>query len=363
MGFRIFIVAGEPSGDRHAARLMEAIKRREPTAEFFGIGGPAMQAVGLESIVPFAGMNVNGFWEVLRQYRTLRLAFDRTLRHSQARDYDLFVPVDYPGFNLRLAEHVRRRGVPVFWYIAPQLWAWGRWRARRLAEVVDRLFVVLPFEVEFFQRLGIEAEFHGHPFLDDPGYTTPPSIEAKHPHDVALLPGSRAHEQRLNLPLMLRLADALRQRDSALEFTVAIAPPSGKRTPGFGFDADAQRVLLRSSYGVVKTGTSTLEAMLAGVVQVAMYRASLGTYALGRVLVSIPSVALPNIILGQCVVPEVIQTSSAIGRLLRTVERVLADPDEAARQREASLQLRRALGEAGASQRIADRMLALLGRR
>ncbi|GIV49496.1 MAG: lipid-A-disaccharide synthase [Candidatus Kapaibacterium sp.] len=363
MALRIFIVAGERSGDRHAARLMDAIKRREPSVEFFGIGGPAMHAVGLESIVPFAGMNVSGFWEVLRQYRTLRLAFERTLRHIQARDYDLFVPVDYPGFNLRLAEQVRRRGVPVFWYIAPQLWAWGRWRARRLAEVVDRLFVVLPFEVEFFQRLGIEAEFHGHPFLDDPGYATPPSIEAKHPHEVALLPGSRAHEQRLNLPLMLRLADALRHRNSALKFTVAIAPPSGKSTPGIDFDADAQRVLLRARYGIIKAGTSTLEAMLAGVVQVAMYRASFGTYMLGRALVSIPFVALPNIILGQCVVPEVIQTSSAIGRLLRTVERILADPDEAARQREASLQLRRALGEAGASQRIADRMLALVGRR
>lgn len=362
MGLRIFIVAGERSGDRHAARLMEAIKRREPSAEFFGIGGPAMHAAGLECIVPFAAMNVNGFWEVLQHYRALQRAFERTLYHSQARDYDLFVPVDYPGFNLRLAAHVRRRDVPVFWYIAPQLWAWGRWRARRLADVVDRLFVVLPFEVDFFGRLGIATEFHGHPILDDPGYATPPSIEAKHPQHIALLPGSREHEQRLNFPLMLRLADALRFRNPSLEFTVAIAPPPGGSPPGIHFDADAQRILLRSRYGVVKAGTSTLEAMLAGVVQVAMYRASVGTYVLGRALVSIPSVALPNIIVGRNVVPEIVQTSTAIGRLLRTVERVLADPDEAARQWEASFQLRRVLGESGASQRIADRMLTLLGR-
>jgi lipid-A-disaccharide synthase len=362
MALRIFIVAGERSGDRHAARLMSAIKHREPTVEFYGIGGPAMEAVGLEPIAPFATMNVNGFWEVVRQFRSLRRIFELTLRHVEAREYDLFIPVDYPGFNLRLARHVRRRGVPVFWYIAPQLWAWGRWRAKQLTEVVDRLFVILPFEVPFFHQLGIQTEYEGHPFLDDPAYAVPPSTESKNPKGIALLPGSRTHEQRLNIPLMLRLVEQLRRRCPDFEFTVAIPTPSNSLPAYVQIEHNAQEVLRRSSYGIIKAGTSTLEAMLAGVVQVVVYRASLGTYLVGRTLVTIPSIALPNIVIGRRVVPEVVQTSTSVRTLLSIFSRVLTDPDEAARQREASHELRAALGQPGVSQRIADRMLTLIGR-
>jgi lipid-A-disaccharide synthase len=161
---------------------------------------------------------------------------------------------------------------------------------------------------------------------------------------------------------MLRLVEQLRRRCPDFEFTVAIPTPSNSLPAYVQIEHNAQEVLRRSSYGIIKAGTSTLEAMLAGVVQVVVYRASLGTYLVGRTLVTIPSIALPNIVIGRRVVPEVVQTSTSVRTLLSIFSRVLTDPDEAARQREASHELRAALGQPGVSQRIADRMLTLIGR-
>lgn len=363
MGMRIFIVAGDRSGDAHAARLMQAIRQREPDVEFVGLGGPAMEAVGLRSILPFATMNVSGFWEVLRRYRILRAAFESTLNHCLAERYDAFIPVDYPGFNLPLARRLRACGTPVFWYIAPQLWAWGRWRARRLAEAVDRLFVVFPFEVDFFRRAGIEAEWYGHPFLDNPAYMHEPSVE-KQPNLIALLPGTRQHERNLHLSLFLRVADRLRRRHQQLEFAVACEQPPEIAVPeSVRFTPNVEQLLLNAGLAVVKAGTSSLEAMLAGAAEVVVYRASIGTYLIARSLIRIPYVALPNIIAGRQIVPEVVQWTNNVRRIEEQVEYLIAHPDEQHRQRDEARRLRLHLGSSGVSQRIADRMLTLLGRR
>jgi len=362
MGLRLFIVAGDRSGDAHAARLMRALRQREASVEFVGIGGPAMEAEGLHAIQSFATMNVSGFWEVLRRYRTLKAAFTSVLQHCNTTPYDAFIPVDYPGFNLPLARHLRARGTPVLWYIAPQLWAWGAWRARRLAEAIDRLFVVFPFEVEFFRRAGIEAEWLGHPFLDNPAYATEP-LATKQPNLVALLPGIRQHEQALHLPLMLRLAERLGHRHQQLQFMVACEKPATLRVPAsVRFTTNVEQLLQDAQVAVVKAGTSSLEALLAGTPEVVLYRASLGTYLVARSLIRIPFVALPNIITGRRVVPEVVQWSTRIGRIEQQLERLLMNPDEQERQREEARRIRTLLGGSGASQRIADRMLALLGR-
>lgn len=364
MGFQVFIVAGDPSGDIHAARLMNELAALEPTATFSGIGGPAMERAGLQPIVPFAPMNVSGFWEVARHYRTLRAAFNAVCDHCMRAHYDLFIPVDYPGFNIPLALRLRKRGIPVFWYIAPQLWAWGEWRARRLAAALDRLFVVLPFEVEFFRRYGIDAEYHGHPFLDDPAYAT--SHEApKHPQLIALLPGRRPHEIALHIKPMLGVAHLLHRDNNSWQFAAACQQPDWLRSvpPHVWFNPSAQEVLLAARYGLIKAGTSTLEAMLAGVIHVAMYRASVGTYLVGRMLIQIPYIALPNIILGRKVVPEVVQTTATIQQAYRAMVALLTDAEEQQRQLDAAREIRTALGGSGASRRIAERMLTLLGRR
>lgn len=364
MGFRVFIVAGDPSGDIHAARLMSALAALEPSATFSGIGGPAMERAGLQPLVPFAPMNVSGFWEVARHYRTLQTAFKTVCDHCMHTHYDLFIPVDYPGFNIPLAHRLRKRGVPVFWYIAPQLWAWGQWRARRFTAALDRLFVVLPFEVEFFRRYGIDAEYYGHPFLDDPAYATPPARPKQH-HLIALLPGKRPHEIALHLQPMLGVADLLHQDCKGWQFAVACQQPQWLDTKPehVWFNPSAQQVLLAARYGLIKAGTSTLEAMLAGVIQVAMYRASVGTYLAGRLLIQIPYIALPNIILGRKVIPEVVQTTATIRWAYQAMVALLSDAEEHQRQLDAAQQIRRVLGEGGTSLRIAARMLALLGRR
>jgi lipid-A-disaccharide synthase len=363
MGRRIFIVAGDRSGDIHAARLMHALREREPAVEFVGIGGPSMVEAGLQTIVPFETMNVSGFWEVLRRMGTLRGVLDMTKEYAQATWFDAFIPVDYPGFNLQLARWFRARGIPVLWYIAPQLWAWGAWRARRLVEAVDRLFVVFPFEVEFFQRAGIETEWYGHPLLDNPAYAQEPT-GAKNPNLVALLPGTRPHERKLHLPLLLNVASQLRQRYQHLQFVVATArPASMPATPWLQFTTNVEQLLLEAHLAVIKAGTSTLESLLAGTPQVVIYRASLGTYLVGRMLVRIPFVALPNIIAGQKIIPEVVQWSGNIRRIEQQVEGLLANSEEQERQRNAARHIRSLLGGSGASQRIADRMLELLGRR
>ncbi|MCS6999694.1 MAG: lipid-A-disaccharide synthase [Candidatus Kapabacteria bacterium] len=362
MSLRVFIVAGDRSGDNHAARLMQAIKDREPTAVFTGIGGTAMIEAGLVPLMPFEHMNVSGFWEVLRRYRLLRAAFDTTLHYARTESFDLFIPVDYPGFNLPLARDFRRRGIPVFWYIAPQLWAWGQWRARQLAEAVDRLFVVLPFEVEFFRRMGIPAEFYGHPFMDDPAYAQPPA-EEKEPFSIALLPGSRAHERALHYTVMLEIAHRLHQKDTRWQFLVATEPSAERNIPPYiHFLPDAKEVLHRARYGLIKAGTSTLEAMLANVAQVTMYRASLGTYVTARMLVKIPFVALPNIVLGEKVVPEIVQWTARTGKILRALEELMGNPQQVLQQHQAAQRIRSMLGASGVSARIADRILTLLGR-
>lgn len=365
MGLRVFIVAGDRSGDIHAARLMAALRDRVPDTEFVGIGGPAMHAVGLKPIVPlaFEAISVSGFSEVVRRYRTLRGAFEAARQFGMNEKFDVFIPVDYPGFNLPLARQLRSRGVPVFWYIAPQLWAWGQWRAARLAAAVDRLFVILPFEVEFFQRYGIEAEFHGHPLLDNPRYAEC-DYTGKQPHLIALLPGWRQHERALHLQPLLHAAVQLRQRRPELEFAVGVERPShGSIPPDVSFESDVESLLLRASIAIVKAGTTTLEALLAGAAQVVVYRASLGTYVVGRLVVRIPYIALPNIIAGKKVVPEIVQWTSRTERIEQTVMRLLDDPHSIEQQRHAAEHIRSQLGRSGTSGRIADRIVHLLARR
>ncbi|MCX7930775.1 MAG: lipid-A-disaccharide synthase [Chlorobi bacterium] len=362
MSLRVLIIAGDRSGDIHAARLMSAIRTREPATEFVGIGGPAMAAVGLRSIVPFDVVTVNGFWEVVRHYRSLRAAFDRTCQFIAEWKYDVFIPVDYPGFNLPLAQRIRAKGIPVLWYIAPQLWAWGKWRAERLAASVDRLFVVLPFEVDFFRRYGIAAEFHGHPLLDNPQYSQAPQ-QQKQLNLIALLPGLRQAEQERHLPLMLRLVEQLCTERPHLGFAVACEKPNLLRVPDdVQFMPDVESLLRQARYAVVKAGTSTLETLLAGTTQVVVYRASLVTYLVGQAVMRIPFVALPNILAGECIVPEVVQWSDETKRLQNAVEDMLDDPLHAEQQLRLSEHIRQLLGGSGASARIADRMLELLGR-
>lgn len=341
-----FIVAGEASGDLHAARLMRALKELLPECRFSGIGGANMAREGLESIVPLADISVVGFWEVAKRYPMFKRLLETTSSMLASGGYDAFIPVDYPGFNLRLAAAAKAAHVPVAWYIAPQLWAWGSDRASKLKSLVDMLLVVLPFEPDFFRQFGIDAHFVGHPLMEDPVIAAPPLAVSKRDREIALFPGSRRQEIARNLPTMLESIATMRHispQYADYRVTLALSPTlpateydrllqeTYKR---YGFtierETDGRRLLARARAGMVKTGTSTLEAALCGMPHVMMYRTSALSYLYAKHLVNLSTIALPNILMEKVhgrnnVVPELVQTMATPHSLAQAMISLLDD--------------------------------------
>jgi len=359
--------AGERSGDQLGAAVAAALRRRVPDVEIDGIGGSAMRSAGVRLLHDLTGLSVVGLVEALaglpRHVRLLRAARDRLRAHS----YDLVLPIDYPGFNLQLAGTARRGGCPVLYYVAPQLWAWGAWRAPRLRASVTRLAAVLPFERQFFEPLGIPTDFVGHPLLD--AAAGPMRLDARRALGVdddrpvlGLFPGSRAHERRRLWPVMRGAALRLRQEHPTL--TPAVAAPE-LRTPelealGFVFSPDAPCVVRAADAGICKSGSTTLEAALAGMPMAIVYRTHAVTAAVARRVLQVPHVGLVNLVAGRSVVPELLQDRLSVPLLVATVSPLLArDSAEARAQRAAFADLRAALGTPGASARVADLALDL----
>ncbi|MFY7999655.1 MAG: lipid-A-disaccharide synthase [Candidatus Kapaibacteriota bacterium] len=341
-----FIVAGEASGDLHAARLMRALKELLPGCRFSGIGGANMAREGLESIVPLADISVVGFWEVAKRYPMFRRLLQTTASMLASGGYDAFIPVDYPGFNMRLAASAKAAHVPVAWYIAPQLWAWGSDRAAKLKSLVDKLLVVLPFEPDFFHQFGIEAHFVGHPLMEDSVIATQPLPLPQREREIALFPGSRRQEIARNLPRMLEsLALMHRAAPEIADYRISVAlsptlPPAEYATSladahkryGFRLESEinSKRLLARARAGIVKTGTSTLEAALCGLPHVMMYRTSTLSYLYARRLVNLSTIALPNILMEKAhgrnnVIPEFIQNAATPNALAQAMVSLLDD--------------------------------------
>ncbi|MFM8472305.1 MAG: lipid-A-disaccharide synthase, partial [Candidatus Kapaibacterium sp.] len=329
---RVFIVAGESSGDLHAARLMRELRNLHPDVQFAGIGGTNMAAEGLDSLVPLDRLNVVGFAEIARNYPRLRRILSATCNSLLAWKPDVVVPVDFPGFNTRVASFARSHNIPVTWYIAPQLWAWGEGRASSFARGISELLVVFPFEEEFFRRFGITTHFVGHPLLDDPHFSTPPPPLGERSNTVAFLPGSRTQEIHRHMPLFRAVAEILRDREPSLRFGLArsrsIDPEllQGFNTDGlFAVHDDARALMKSARVGCIKTGTSTLEAALCGIPMCSIYKTSALTYRLGRYLVKLPSIALPNILARRPVIREFIQHDATPQNVSTEILRLLHD--------------------------------------
>ena len=363
----IFITAGDPSGDAHAARLMAAIRTHIPTVVFEGFGGPEMELQGLRSLAHIRDLAVTGFWEVAKRYRFFRSLLNRC-DDAIARTRPIaFIPVDYPGFNMRLAARARARTtnrVPVFWYIAPQLWAWGERRAAKLAAAVDRLFVVFPFEVEFFQRHGIRAEYVGHPLAEE----IPVDTQGREPGQVLLMPGSRAQELHHHTGLLADVVDRVRAHRSDVSFVVARArnidlralEPLVQRNVDVVDDAHA--AMQTASAGIIKAGTSTLEAAFRGLPFATFYRTSPLSYAISKRLVTVTSVTMMNLLLKRNVVHEYIQHDATSTRIADEIETLL---DDSARRTElvtAMSDVREMLSGEGASKRTAALIVEALRR-
>lgn len=367
---RILVSAGEPSGDLHAARVVRALQARWPGVAVEALGGGHLAGAGATIRWSAGGLAAMGLVEVLASLPThLRLL--KAMRRALVRErYDLLVVVDYPGFHLRLAEAAKAAGVPVLWYIAPQLWAWHPERAGRLARAVDRLAVVLPFEPEFFAGAGITARYVGHPLLDRESAPTREAARAAlglaaGTRVLALFPGSRRGEIRRLWPAYRDAARRLLAQGHA--DAVLVAGTAWGEYPG----ADGMRivrevpsqVLAAADAALAKSGTTTLETALADVPMVVAYRTHPLTYRLARRLVTVQWVSLVNLIAGREVVPELMQDEATPERLAAAMAPLLAagSPERAAQQA-GFRAVRDRLGGPGASEGVVDLAAELIGR-
>jgi lipid-A-disaccharide synthase len=360
------LVAGEASGDLHAANLLEAVRRIEPGLEGFGVGGERLRAAGLDCVARSEELSVMGLAEVVRELPRLMRLSRRVRREAVARRPDVAVLVDSPDFNLPLAKALRRAGIPVVIYVSPQLWAWRRGRVRRIRRDARRVLCVLPFEVPFYERHGVAAEYVGHPLVDelDEVMRQPP---ARGGDALALLPGSRRHEVEALLPAMAGAAASLQRERPGLHIRLVAAPglDVGRlRELAAPLDAlevvtaDRHRALASCSAALVASGTATLECALLGVPMVVGYRLHGLSYQLARRLVRVPHVALVNLVAGQRIASELVQDAFTEAALVAETRGLLGAAGAA--QREALAEVRRRLGPPGASERAAVAVLAIV---
>lgn len=360
----IAVVAGEASGDIHAGNLVAALLRRRPDLRVWAVGGEALARAGAEIVFPSAAIAGMGLLESVGNLPALLRARRTVVERFAADPPDLFVPVDFGGFNLRLCAAAHRQQISTAYYIPPKVWAWGRWRVRKLRAWVDRALVILPFEEAFYRSHGVDAHYVGSPVLDH----LTPRRHAPEEGVVGLLPGSRVGEVTRILPLLVAVARHL-VAERPLRFLVPCAPGlpaellrgplAAAGLPVEIFDGDAQQVMERSRVCVMASGTATLECALVGTPLVSVYQVSRLTHALGRLLVSVPFFSLPNLIAGRQVVPEFLQPDPA--EVARAAAALLDDGPVRGAQLEALSEVRAAVGAPGASARAAEHILDVLG--
>jgi lipid-A-disaccharide synthase len=365
----VFVSCGEPSGDAHAAAFVTALRTLAPDVAVEGVGGPMLAAAGARLMARIEDLTVIGFVEVVRKIPAhLRLL--RAIERRLARgDVKLLVLVDYPGFHLRVAAAARRLGVPVFYYIAPQLWAWREGRVRQMARTVSRLAVILPFEEEFFRERGVPTTFVGHPLMDRaPVQGDRAALKAALGLDpgrplLGLFPGSRRQETARLWPVF---RDAARQvLRSRPDLQCLVAAAGGGDYP----DAAGVRIVTgrpvecfaAADAALCKSGTTTLEAALAGTPQVVAYRLNALSYRLARRLVRVPWIGLVNLVAGRQIAPEFVQEDARPDVLAEAVLPLLdpASPERRA-QLEGLAEVRRRLGGPGAAGRAAALACELL---
>jgi lipid-A-disaccharide synthase len=365
----VLVSTGEPSGDAHAAALVRALSGLVPDLRVEAVGGPHLEAAGATLLARIENLTVLGFVEVVGRipahYRVLR-AIERRLSSGEI---GLVVLVDYPGFHLRVATAARRAGVPVLYYIAPQLWAWGAGRIARLARDVTRLAVILPFEEEFFREKGIDATFVGHPLLDRPPLEGDrPSLKAALGLDparpaLALFPGSRKQETARLWPLFRETWRLVAGGRPDVQGFVAAVP--GTEYPNAGdiriVSGKPRECFAAADAALCKSGTTTLEAALADLPHVVAYRLHPLSYQIARRLVRIPWIGLANLVAGRAVTPELVQGAATPAALARAVSPLLDPTSEERRSQLRGLEeVRRRLGGPGAARRAAELARGLL---
>lgn len=382
---RVMIVTGEASGDLHGAKLIAAARELQPETFFFGAGGPRMAAAGCDILVPGEDISVMGIVEVLGHFPVIWRAFQQLKKElTCSRKPDALVLIDFPEFNLRLARHAERAGVPVLYYVSPQVWAWRRGRVKKIARVVDSLAAIFPFEPAYYAGQDIRAEYVGHPLLDE--FTAFTSAAANCdlrremliPSDkkiVGLFPGSRRNELHAMLATLVQAAGLIRDRHPDVHFLVPIAESLPVDEMKAQFPPELPVTFVKpgtaSIYAVAKScdtilsvsGTVTLQIALVGTPMAICYKVAPLTYAIGKRLVRVEHIGLPNIVAGERVVPEFIQEAATPQALAAEVLRVLKDASYAAAMRTGLRRVQAELGEPGCANRVAKMLFDMIQRR
>jgi len=373
---RIMISCGEPSGDLYAGALVSEILGREPSADVFGFGGRRLAAAGTRLVGDFQGLSVTGLTEALRVLPRSYAMLRRLVAAARATRPDVFVAIDFPDFNFRLMAALHRLGIPIVYYISPQLWAWRAGRMRTMKRFVSRVLVIFPFEEALYRREGVPVQFVGHPLIDLVGVKAPRAallgeygLVADAP-TVALLPGSRPNELRRIVPDMAASLPLIRARVPGVRFLVAAAPNLQDElfAPLLGASGTVlvrertDDVLAACDVVITASGTATVQAALHERPMVVVYRLSPLTYRLGKPFVRVDTYAMANLVAGERIVPELIQDDFTPARVADETVRLLTDRELYTRTRDALRRLRDKLGGSGASGRAADAVLAVARR-
>jgi lipid-A-disaccharide synthase len=364
------IIAGEASGDIHGAKLVSAMMNKDKNLKFCGIGGEALRDAGVEIIQDASNLAVVGITEVLSKISLLIKSISDAKRLLKNLMPGLLILIDFPDFNFKVAAAAKKLGIPVLYYISPQVWAWRQGRVRKIKKLVDRLAVILPFEEEFFRKQGIPVCYVGHPLLD--GYKPPEELNGKADKTViGLLPGSRDREIERHLPVMLQAASLIVKKMNGVKIAVSIAPAVKRelveniieKNGAFNCDiisGGADQMLKKCSLVVAASGTVTLETAIAGVPMVVIYKVSPLSYRFGRAMIKVPFICLVNLIAGKKIVPELIQEEASPGNIADKVMGILGDPVKIESMKKELAGVRNLLGGSGASERVADIAISML---
>jgi len=373
MGSEILIIAGEVSGDMHGSALVHAFKKLKPEVAFTGIGGDEMQKEGVNLMYHVSKMSFLGLVEVIKHLPFIKRVKKEIITHVRNQGIKHAVLIDYPGFNLSLAKSLKKEGVNIIYYISPQIWAWGRGRITKIKKLVDKMLVILPFEEKLYRDNGVDCDYVGHPLVERINnycFTERDRIYIENNLDsskgiLLVQPGSRKQEVLEMYPVIIMGARRLAE-EYDLQIVVNCSPGI-EREIFEGLSADNQPKVIKgftyelmkyATLGIVKSGTSTLEAGLMGLPMVIVYKANPLTYLIGRTLVKLKNIGLINIVMGKTVVPELIQGELTENGIYTRGREVMARSEEIKKE---LLKSRTVLGEEPASERSALMIASLIG--
>ena len=376
MNHELLIITGEDSGDLYGGNLAREIKKLSPDINISGVGGKQMRSAGVDIFCDVSEISVVGFWEVIEKLGLIRRLYKQIIEKFDSGNVKGVVLIDYPGFNLKIAKAAKERGIPVFYYISPQVWAWRKSRVKTIKKYVDKMMVILPFEKEFYQREGVDVEFVGHPLLEVIASNSE-AISSSNKKEIykefgiddrqiiiGILPGSRKKEIAYMLPEILKASSLIKEKYPSVQFLLPLSQSIEedylknfitsdysyiKIVKGKNYD-----VMKVSDLLITKSGTSTLEAAIIGTPMIIVYKTSITSYYLAKALVNVTYAGLPNLLAGKEAAPELLQHKMNAKNIAEKTIYFLEKKDGLEQMREEFKNIKYSLGEQGASKRTAS---------